>query len=93
MTDQPRVLPDLQAQLAQAMAQMAQMQAKMDAMAAAKPHQSISFKVSEKGCVSIYGLGRFPVTAYASQWERILAEADKLKAFIAANADTLKRKA
>jgi len=42
----------------------------------------LSFKVSEKGGVSVYGLGRFPVTLYAEQWERLLAAADELRAFV-----------
>lgn len=36
--------------------------------------QTISFKVSEKGAVSVYGMGRFPVTLYRGQWERLLSE-------------------
>ena len=50
----------------------------------------ITFKVSEKGAVSVYGLGRFPVTLYKEQWERLLASSDQLKAFIADNAEKLK---
>jgi hypothetical protein len=50
----------------------------------------ITFKVSEKGAVSVYGLGRFPVTLYKEQWERLLAASDQLKAFIADNSDRLK---
>lgn len=54
----------------------------------------ISFKVSEnKGTLSVYGLGRFPVSLYASQWERLMGAKDDVLAFIAANADTLTRKA
>lgn len=50
----------------------------------------ITFKVSEKGAVSVYGLGRFPVTLYKEQWERLLASSDQLKAFIADNIEKLK---
>ncbi len=50
----------------------------------------ITFKVSEKGAVSVYGLGRFPVTLYKEQWERLLASSDQLKAFIADNMEKLK---
>jgi len=50
----------------------------------------ITFKVSEKGAVSVYGLGRFPVTLYKEQWERLLASSDQLKAFIADNIAKLK---
>lgn len=50
--------------------------------AAKAKRQTISFKVSEKGGVSMYGLGRFPVTLYLSQWERLVAEVPSLVAFI-----------
>lgn len=45
----------------------------------------VSFKVSEKGAVSVYGLGRFPVTLYKEQWERLLAVIPSLKDFISAH--------
>lgn len=51
-----------------------------------------SMKVSEKGAVSVYGLGRFPVTLYQEQWKKLLAMSDELKAFIADNKDKLKTK-
>ena len=47
--------------------------------------QTISFKVSDKGAVSVYGLGRFPVTLYQQQWTRLLGESDAIKTFIEAN--------
>jgi hypothetical protein len=53
---------------------------------------TMSFKVSEKGCLSIYGLGRFPVTLYRQQMERLLAAAPQITAFIEANAGQLKTK-
>jgi len=43
--------------------------------------------------LSIYGMGRFPITAYASQWERILEVKEELEAFIKANQASLARKA
>jgi hypothetical protein len=49
-------------------------------------------KVSEKGALSVYGMGRFPVTLYKEQWLRLLAVADELEAFIKANNDRLKTK-
>ena len=52
----------------------------------------ITLKVGEKGGVSAYGLGRFPVTLYREQWERLFGEVERIKAFIAANADSLKSK-
>ena len=54
----------------------------------AKP-RTLTLKVSEKGAVSAYGLGRFPVTLYGGQWERLLAEADTIRAFLKANAALL----
>lgn len=55
----------------------------------------ITLKVSEKGGLSVYGLGRFPVTLYRSQWERLLAPetAKQIGAFIEANASLLAVKA
>jgi hypothetical protein len=52
----------------------------------------LSMKVSEKGALSVYGMGRFPVTLYKEQWLRLLAVADELEAFIKANNDRLKTK-
>lgn len=52
----------------------------------------VSFKVSEKGAVSVYGLGRFPVTLYKEQWERLLSSGDQIRAFMAENSEKLKVK-
>ncbi len=52
----------------------------------------VSFKVSEKGGVSVYGLGRFPVTLYKEQWAKLLDLADDLRAFIKAHEGELKSK-
>ena len=52
----------------------------------------IRMKVSEKGAVSIYGMGRFPVTLYKEQWVKLLDMADDIRAFIAANESQLKAK-
>ena len=52
----------------------------------------ITLRVSEKGGVSAYGLGRFPVTLYQEQWEKLLARTDEIRAFIADNRDRLKKK-
>lgn len=54
--------------------------------------QGLTCKVSAKGALSVYGLGRFPVTLYASQWERLLADADKLRAALQVNASVLAHK-
>jgi hypothetical protein len=52
----------------------------------------LAMKVSEKGALSVYGMGRFPVTLYKEQWLRLLSAAEEIKAFIEANQDTLKSK-
>jgi hypothetical protein len=59
-----------------------------------KNHRSrgLSFKVSEKGGVSVYGLGRFPVTLYKEQWTRLLDMADDIRGFIRDNDAKLKAK-
>lgn len=62
---------------------------------AAQPARKLSFKVTEKGGLSVYGLGRFPTTLYRSQWERLLAPdtITALNAFMVANASLLAVKA
>ena len=54
--------------------------------------RGVSLKVSEKGGVSVYGLGRFPVTLYKEQWTRLLDMADDIRAFIKDNDAKLKTK-
>ena len=52
----------------------------------------IRMKVSEKGAVSVYGMGRFPVTLYKEQWLKLLDISDDIRAFITANEAKLKTK-
>ena len=52
----------------------------------------IRLKVSEIGAVSVYGLGRFPVTLYKEQWLKLLDRSNDIRAFIAANKAQLKTK-
>ena len=52
--------------------------------------RGLSLKVSEKGGVSVYGLGRFPVTLYKEQWKKLLDMTDEIRKFIAANEGRLK---
>jgi len=54
--------------------------------------RGVTLKVSEKGGVSVYGLGRFPVTLYKEQWTRLLAMADDIRAFIKEHGAELKAK-
>jgi len=55
--------------------------------------KGLSMKVSEKGAVSVYGLGRFPVTLYKEQWIRLLDLSDDIRKFIENNEEQLKAKA
>jgi hypothetical protein len=54
--------------------------------------RSTTLKVSEKGGLSVYGLGRFPVTLYKEQWTKLLGMADEIRAFIAEHDSELKAK-
>ena len=54
--------------------------------------KGISMKVSEKGGLSIYGLGRFPITLYKEQWTKLLDMSDDIRAFLKANDAQLKSK-
>jgi hypothetical protein len=57
-----------------------------------RSERTASLKVSEKGGVSVYGLGRFPVTLYKEQWAKLLDMADEIRAFIKENESRLKSK-
>lgn len=54
--------------------------------------QTLSFKVSEKGALSVYGIQRFPVTLYAAQWQRIFNAEPEFQAFMAKHVATLATK-
>ena len=55
--------------------------------------KGLSMKISEKGALSVYGLGRFPVTLYKEQWIRLLDLSDDIRTFIQNNEEQLKAKA
>ena len=57
-----------------------------------RQRRAVDFKVSEKGAVSVYGLGRFPVTLYYEQWVRLLDHVDQLREFLEENKARLKLK-
>jgi hypothetical protein len=57
-----------------------------------RSERTASLKVSEKGGVSVYGLGRFPVTLYKEQWAKLLDMADEIRSFIKDNEAKLKTK-
>ena len=59
---------------------------------AGRKRGDLEFRVSDKGGVSVYGLGRFPVTLYYEQWVRLLETVDRLREFLEENKDKLKLK-
>jgi hypothetical protein len=66
--------------------------AELEKQVAAKKTGKLEFRVSEKGGVSVYGLGRFPVTLYYEQWTKLLDAGEDLRAFLEANKSSLKLK-
>lgn len=80
------ILPNLAQENAALLAQIAAMQ---EQLAAANKPKAITMKVSEKGAISLYGLGRFPITLYRGQMERLLDHAPAIRAFIETNAALL----
>ena len=73
-------------------AELERLRAENEALKKKPARGQTSLKVSEKGALSVYGLGRFPVTLYREQWERLLAMADETRNFIRANDHALKKK-
>lgn len=84
------ILPNLSQENAALQAQIAALTAKL---ALASQPKRMTMKVSDKGALSIYGLGRFPVTLYRGQWERLISAAPEISAFIEANTALLAVKA
>jgi len=80
--DEEAELKALKIELAQAKAELQRAQTK----------GGTSIKVSTKGCVSVYGLGRFPVSFYKSQWEKLFSMKDSIEAFIEEHKDLLPEK-
>ncbi|MGB0036373.1 MAG: hypothetical protein WBP79_12930 [Candidatus Acidiferrales bacterium] len=66
--------------------------AELEKQSGSKRKGSLEFRVGEKGGVSVYGLGRFPVTLYYEQWIRLLDVAGELRAFLEENKPRLKLK-
>src|SRR3974390_2246524 len=74
-------------------AELERLKAENEALKSKKPERgTLSMKVSEKGALSIYGMGRFPVTLYKEQWLKLLGIADEIKTFIKENDNRLKTK-
>jgi hypothetical protein len=72
-------------------AEVARLKAENDALKK-RSERSVSMKVSEKGGLSVYGLGRFPVTLYKEQWTKLLDMADDIRKFLKDNDTQLKAK-
>lgn len=73
-------------------AMISKLQAENEALRKSKQSR-LTLKIGAKGGLSLYGLGRFPITLYREQWERVLGMADEIKAFIKANEKDLTLKA
>ena len=68
------------------------LKAENEALKNKKSGGTLTMKVSEKGALSVYGMGRFPVTLYKEQWNKLLSIADELKSFIKEHDSKLKTK-
>jgi hypothetical protein len=66
--------------------------AELEKQAGSRQSNRMEFKIAEKGGVSVYGLGRFPVTLYYEQWIRLLDSADAVRSFLEENKSKLKLK-
>ena len=73
-------------------AEIERLKAENEALKKPASRGTLSMKVSEKGALSIYGMGRFPVTLYKEQWLKLLTIADEIKKFISDNDAKLKTK-
>ena len=73
-------------------AELARLRAENERLKQAGRGGKLAMKVSEKGALSVYGMGRFPVTLYKEQWLRLISMSEEIKAFIEANQDSLKAK-
>lgn len=85
--------PTVQAMTAAEHAELVALRAENAQLRQAKANAGSVIKVTEKGGVAVYGLGRFPVTLYKSQWDKLLGMTDQIKAFIEANQHLLSEKA
>ena len=74
-------------------AELERLRAENEALKSKKPERgTLSLKVSEKGGLSLYGMGRFPVTLYKEQWLKLLGFANEIQQFIKENDSKLKTK-
>ncbi len=77
---------------AELQAMIAALRAENQRLGQAKADQGLGMKVSAKGALSVYGLGRFPITLYKGQWTKLLAKAETIAAFIKAHDSELAEK-
>jgi hypothetical protein len=73
-------------------AEIEKLRAENEALKKPVARGQLSLRVSEKGALSVYGLGRFPVTLYREQWEKLLGLGDDIRRFIQDNDSMLKKK-
>jgi hypothetical protein len=73
-------------------AEIQRLKAENEALKKPPARGQLSLRVSEKGALSVYGLGRFPVTLYREQWEKLLGMTDDIRRFIQDNDAALKKK-
>jgi hypothetical protein len=73
-------------------AELERLKQENERLKASRSGGGVTLKISEKGGLSVYGLGRFPVTLYKEQWAKLLAAADEIRAFLKDNDHQLKAK-
>jgi hypothetical protein len=73
-------------------AELERLRAENERLKSSRSIGAVTLRVSEKGAVSVYGLGRFPVTLYQEQWQKLLAHVEEIQQFIETNRDRLKKK-
>lgn len=83
------ILQDLSQGNADILAELELLREENAKLRAGRAAKDITLKVSTKGAVSMYGMGKWPVTLYRGQWERLIAHADTVREFIQANASQL----
>ena len=73
-------------------AELDRLRTENERLKASRSRGGVNLKISEKGGLSVYGLGRFPVTLYKEQWAKLLEAADEIRAFLKENDQHLKAK-
>lgn len=73
-------------------AELERLRKENESLKSGKRSGALSLKVSQKGAVSLYGMGRFPVTLYKEQWQKVLDFGDEIRKFMDENAGALKTK-